>query len=117
MLVHNCDPATAEKEMQSFLQKAFPGKTIGQGKLIYGPDGKVATDHDVFGDNFICEVTCGKGGGKVGQVQDRLLPNTGGKPLAVYGPKLRPGPAARIEELGVPVFRTMDDVAAWVGRQ
>ena len=116
MLVHNCDPATAEQDVQQAVQDAFPDRNVRQGLKILREDRSELTDHDVYDDDFVCEVTCGKGAGKVGQVADRLLPSLNpGQRLAVYGPNLRPGPAARIAELGVPVFRNMDDLLEWIG--
>ncbi|MFE2728506.1 hypothetical protein, partial [Kitasatospora sp. NPDC059327] len=116
ILVHNCDPATAEHDIQKAIQDAFPNRNVRQGLKVHRPDGSELTDHDVYDDDFVCEITCGKGAGKVGQVEERLLPSLkDGQRLAVYGPNLRPGPAARITELGVPVFRNMDDLLEWIG--
>ncbi|WP_406114526.1 hypothetical protein [Kitasatospora purpeofusca] len=116
VLVHNCDPETAEQDIRKAVQDAFPNRNVRQGLKIHRPDGSELTDHDVYDEDFVCEVTCGKGGGKVGQVADRLLPSLkDGQRLAVYGPDLRPGPAARITELGVPVLRNMDDLLEWIG--
>lgn len=113
VLVHNC----GEEEVQTALQDAFPERNVRTGLKISRADGTPLTDHDVYDDDFICEVACGLGKGKVAQMNERILPTANGKRVAVYAPnpRFKPTVTKGIEDLGVPVFRNMEDLIAWVG--
>jgi len=85
------------------------------GRPVHRADGSQLTDHDVYDDDFICEVACGSGTGKVAQMEQRILPSANGTRVAVYGPKLKGSVVKGIEGLGVPVIRNLDDLITWVG--
>ena len=69
--------------------------------------------YEYYTTKTIIEVTGGRGRRKVGQVQKLLtnsLLNPEGKQVIVFGPNLKPGTAKAIEELGVKVVRTLDEL-------
>ncbi len=99
--------------MANAIEDAHPDLVKGMGRKTLREDGTTWSDHDVYGDNFVIEVASGKGSGKTAQIRDRVLPTAGGARVAVYGPKMGGHVARGIEELGVPVFRRMEDLVAW----
>lgn len=111
VLVHNC----SEEEVRDAIQSAYPERNVRTGGDVRRPDGTQWTDHDVYDDDFVCEVACGGGKGKVTQMAERILPSAGGRRVAIYGPNLKGSVVKGIENLGVPVFRNLDDLGAWVG--
>lgn len=111
VLVHNC----SEQQVADHLSAAFPDRNIRQNRDVFREDGSQLTDHDVYDDDFICEVACGGGTGKVAQMQNNILPSANGTRVAVFGPKLKGSVVKGIEAQGVPVFRSLDDLSAWVG--
>ncbi|MEH1017873.1 polymorphic toxin-type HINT domain-containing protein [Micromonospora sp. CPCC 206060] len=62
VLVHNC----GEEEVRGAIQSAFPERNVRTGGDVRRPDGTQWTDHDVYDDDFVCEVACS--GGVTGQV-------------------------------------------------
>ncbi|WP_259470727.1 RHS repeat-associated core domain-containing protein [Streptomyces sp. 1114.5] len=119
VLVHNCGKWTGQGEhpLEDFvanaIEDAHPDLVKGMGRKTLREDGTTWSDHDVYGDDFVIEVASGKGSGKTAQIRDRVLPTAGGARVAVYGPKMGGHVARGIEELGVPVFRRMEDLVAW----
>ncbi|PZF99891.1 sugar-binding protein, partial [Micromonospora deserti] len=61
VLVHNC----GEEEVRDAIQNAYPERNVRTGGDVRRPDGTQWTDHDVYDDDFVCEVACGGGKGKV----------------------------------------------------
>ncbi|MFI6259039.1 DNRLRE domain-containing protein [Micromonospora zamorensis] len=120
VLVHNCKKWTAgvnqlENDVANAIEDKFPGLVKGQGRRVDRPGGSQWADHDVWGDDFIIEVTEGAGKKKTTQVRDRLLPTAGGSRVALYGPQMGPHVTRGVEALGVPVFKRMEDVVNWAG--
>ena len=100
--------------MANAIETAHPDLVTGMGRKVLREDGSIWSDHDVYGKDFVIEVASGKGSGKTTQIADRVLPTAGGSRVAVYGPKMGGHVVRGIEELGVPVFRNMDDLVSWV---
>jgi len=103
-----------EDKVANAIETAHPDLVTGMGRKVLREDGSIWSDHDVYGKDFVIEVASGKGSGKTTQIADRVLPTAGGSRVAVYGPKMGGHVVRGIEELGVPVFRNMDDLVSWV---
>ncbi len=82
--------------------------------------GRLVGEIDLELETAIIEVASGKGRKKFGQIQ-RLLHNRdlnpAGKLMVVFGPQVRRGLVRQLEESGVSVFQTLNELKDWVGQQ
>jgi hypothetical protein len=67
---------------------------------------------DIWGDNFVIEVAGGGGTSKT--TQAITVARASGKRMAVYGPNLKGSVAKGIEANGIPVFREIESLEAWI---
>ena len=106
------------KDVANKIADANPKLIKAIERKIKDINGKVLTDFDIETTNdVIIEVTSGQGKGKITQLIDRIIPNSGNKEVILFGPNIKGGIIKDLKRrIGdkVKVFRNTNELVKYL---
>jgi len=95
------------------ISQHIPFSIFAVERIIYKDNGDRLTDFDIELTNHVIEITAGGGKGKVGQILEKIKPNTN-KEVILYAPNLKGSVEKEAKKAGIKVFRREDDLVNYL---
>ncbi len=107
---------TTVRNLANKIAKSNPNLIKAIEKQILGKNGKLMTDFDIETDKYIIEVTRDSGKGKSNQILNKIVPNSNGKEVIIYGKGLRKHAKLELEKNGIKVFDNAKDLIEYINK-